>query len=344
MAVLERGGNAFDAAVATGFMLQVVEPHLNGPGGEVPVIFYSAEHDTPVVLCGQGVAPAAATIEAYRELGHELVPGTGVLAACVPGAFGAGCSCCASFGTWRLEDVFDYAIGYAEHGFPLVRGIRATIERTEGSRNWPASHECTSGSRGGRLFRNPALAATYRRIVEESAGALARTRSSAPASVLRRLRRRRSIASWPRGRLPRRGRPRELGGDLEPAAASSTGGARLQDGAWGTPGRAPAARAPPRLRPRRAFRAGVVHVVTECAKLAFADVTRCTATPRTSGSTSCFRRLRERAARARGRGGVRGVPAGVRPAPAVHGAEATVGSGEPSRGPCTSTSPTGTGT
>ena len=81
MAVLERGGNAFDAAVAAGFTLQVVEPHLNGPGGEVPALLYPVERGEPLTLCGQGVAPAAATIERYRELGHDLIPGTGVLAA-----------------------------------------------------------------------------------------------------------------------------------------------------------------------------------------------------------------------------------------------------------------------
>src|SRR5262245_65617544 len=88
MAVLERGGKAFDAAVATGFTLQVVEPHLNGPGGEVPAVFFPVERGEPLVVCGQGVAPAAATIERFHELGHELIPGTGLLAACVPGAFG----------------------------------------------------------------------------------------------------------------------------------------------------------------------------------------------------------------------------------------------------------------
>src|SRR3979409_706550 len=87
MAVLEQGGNAFDAAVATGFTLQVVEPHLNGPGGEVPALFYSVERGDPRPLCGRGGAPAASTIERYHELGYDLVPGTGVLAACVPGAF-----------------------------------------------------------------------------------------------------------------------------------------------------------------------------------------------------------------------------------------------------------------
>ncbi|HEU5371658.1 MAG TPA: gamma-glutamyltransferase, partial [Gaiellaceae bacterium] len=88
MAVLERGGNAFDAACAAGFVLQVVEPHLNGPGGDLPAVFWSAEAGQPLVLCAQGVAPAAATIGEYRSRGLERVPGTGLLAACVPGSFG----------------------------------------------------------------------------------------------------------------------------------------------------------------------------------------------------------------------------------------------------------------
>jgi gamma-glutamyltranspeptidase/glutathione hydrolase len=172
MSVLERGGNAFDAAVATGFTLQVVEPHLNGPGGEVPAVFYAVEEGKPLVLCGQGVAPAAATIERFHELGHELVPGTGLLAACVPGAFGAWLLLLRDFGTWRVEDVLEPAIGYAEHGFPLVRGIRLTIDRTaELLETWPGSRELyLPAPEVGVLFRNPALAATYRRIVEESRG------------------------------------------------------------------------------------------------------------------------------------------------------------------------------
>src|SRR5918995_1442278 len=89
MAVLESGGNAFDAAVAAGLTLQVVEPHLNGPGGEVPIIFHSAERAETLVIGGQGPAPAAASIAHFEELGLDLVPGTGLLAACVPGAFDA---------------------------------------------------------------------------------------------------------------------------------------------------------------------------------------------------------------------------------------------------------------
>jgi gamma-glutamyltranspeptidase / glutathione hydrolase len=172
MSVLERGGNAFDAAAATGFTLQVVEPHLNGPGGEVPALLWPVSRGEPVALCGQGVAPAAATIERYHELGHELVPGTGVLAACVPGAFGGWLLLLEEFGTWRLEDVLAFAIGYAEEGFPLVAGIRATIERTEALlEEWPASRELyLPPPEVGALFRNPTLAATYRRILDEARG------------------------------------------------------------------------------------------------------------------------------------------------------------------------------
>src|SRR2546421_4154082 len=84
MGILEKGGNAFDAAVATAFTLQVVEPHLNGPGGDVPVIVYDARRGKPEVIFGQGPAPAGATIGDYRSLGLDLVPRTGLLAACIP--------------------------------------------------------------------------------------------------------------------------------------------------------------------------------------------------------------------------------------------------------------------
>src|SRR5213078_5002006 len=77
MAVLERGGNAFDAAVAAGLALQVVEPHLNGPGGDLPLLLWDGAEVR--VICGQGPAPAGATIDRYRSLGLDLVPGTGPL-------------------------------------------------------------------------------------------------------------------------------------------------------------------------------------------------------------------------------------------------------------------------
>jgi gamma-glutamyltranspeptidase / glutathione hydrolase len=172
MAVLERGGNAFDAAVATGFTLQVVEPHLNGPGGDLPAVFWSVDEGAPLVLCAQGVSPAAATIDRFRADDHSLVPGTGVLAACVPGAVGGWLLLLERFGTWRLADVLEFAIGYAERGYPVVAGITATIERVEPLlRGWPASAELyLPAPRPGTTFRNAALAATWRRVLDEARG------------------------------------------------------------------------------------------------------------------------------------------------------------------------------
>src|SRR6266508_2936591 len=70
-------------AVATAFTLQIVEPHLNGPAGDVSIIVYDVRRGRPEVICGQGPAPAGATIEHYRNEGLDIVPGTGLLAACV---------------------------------------------------------------------------------------------------------------------------------------------------------------------------------------------------------------------------------------------------------------------
>jgi gamma-glutamyltranspeptidase / glutathione hydrolase len=174
MAVLESGGNAFDAAVAAGLTLQIVEPHLNGPGGEVPIIFHSTSKGETFVLSGQGPTPAAANIARFGELGLELVPGTGLLAACVPGAFDAWMVLLGEFGTLRLSEVMRYAIDYAGHGYPLVPRISDTIARVERMfrDEWTSSAEVYLRGTGvptpGTLFSNPDLAGTFRRIVEEA--------------------------------------------------------------------------------------------------------------------------------------------------------------------------------
>jgi gamma-glutamyltranspeptidase/glutathione hydrolase len=170
MAVLERGGNAFDAAVAAGFTLQVVEPHMNGPGGEVPIVAWSAARQEPVVVSGQGPAPAAATTGRFHALGLELVPGTGLLAACVPGAFDAWMLLLRDFGTLRVADVLGYAIGYAERGYPVVPAITDAVASVEDLfAEWPTSAEIyLPVPRPGALVRNRPLAETYRRIVDEA--------------------------------------------------------------------------------------------------------------------------------------------------------------------------------
>ena len=174
MAILEKGGNAFDAAVATAFTLQVVEPHLNGPGGDVPVIVYDTRRGKPEVICGQGPAPAGATIAHYRGLGLDLVPGTGLLAACVPGTFETWMLLLRDYGTVSLREVLSPAIGYAQNGYPLVERANATIASVAQlfRDHWPTSAAVflPNGSvpATGTLFANRALAATYERILAEA--------------------------------------------------------------------------------------------------------------------------------------------------------------------------------
>jgi gamma-glutamyltranspeptidase/glutathione hydrolase len=177
MATLEQGGNAFDAAVAAGLTLQVVEPHLNGPGGDAPILLYDAARREPVVICGQGPAPSAATIPRFRELGLELVPGSGLLAACVPGAFDAWLLLLRDYGTLPLAEVMRFPIHYAEHGFPMLPRIAESIADVEAlfREEWPSSAELwLSGGRAptpGGMWRNETLAATWRRLVADAEAA-----------------------------------------------------------------------------------------------------------------------------------------------------------------------------
>jgi gamma-glutamyltranspeptidase / glutathione hydrolase len=176
MAVLEAGGTAFDAAAAAGLVLQVVEPHLNGPGGEVPIIGYDAAQAQVFVLDGQGPAPRGATLAAFGALGLDLVPGDGLLASCVPAAFGTWMLLLQHYGRLPLRDVMQYAIGYARDGYPMLPGASAGIASVAGlfRDHWPTSAE-TYLSDGvpspGSRFANPVLAAVYQRILDEAEAA-----------------------------------------------------------------------------------------------------------------------------------------------------------------------------
>ncbi len=172
MAVLEQGGNAFDAAVAAGFVLQVVEPDMNGPGGDLPAILWPAGSDRPVVLCAQGPAPQRATLKYYRDdLGLRVIPGTGPLAAVVPGAFGGWMAMLRDFGTLHLRDVVCFAIGYAGHGYPTLARTSSAISSLERlfREEWPTSGAVYLPPAGPEaLAYNRVLAATYQRLVEDA--------------------------------------------------------------------------------------------------------------------------------------------------------------------------------
>ena len=174
MSILERGGNAFDAAVASGLTLNVVEPHLNGLLGDLPALIWPAGDDAPTVLCAQGVAPAGATLAHYLAEGLDLIPGSGLLATVVPGAFDGWMLMLRDHGSLPLRDVLEPAIHYARHGHPVLERVSKTIDGLADffREEWPSS--ATTWMPGGAapepgsLFRNPDLADTWERILSEA--------------------------------------------------------------------------------------------------------------------------------------------------------------------------------
>ena len=175
MAVLEAGGTAFDAAVAAGLVLQVVEPHMNGLGGEAPIIGGTGDGEI-FVLDGQGPAGGSARVLAFSDMGLDLIPGNGLLPACVPAAFGTWLLLLQRYGRLPLRAVLQYAIGYARDGYPMTAGASAAIASAEQlfRQHWASSAEVYLGGgvpAPGSRFANPALAATYQRILDEAEAA-----------------------------------------------------------------------------------------------------------------------------------------------------------------------------
>ena len=294
MAVLERGGNAFDAAVAAGFVLQVVEPHLNGPGGEAPILAAPAAHGRVLVVNGQGPVPAAATIGRFGELGLDLIPGTGLLPACVPGAFGAWMLLLRDHGTVCLRDVLEPAIGYAEAGFPAVPRIGGAIRAMERlfRDEWPSSAEVWLAdgvpAPGGRL-RNPALAATWRRLLEAAEAASPDREAQIEAALAAFYEG--FVAEAIAGYLAtaevmdvsgRRHKGLLDGGDLAGWRATVEAPVSVEHRGWTVCKTGPWGQGPVLLQQLRLLdgfdleamglgSAAYVHTVAECAKLAFAD-------------------------------------------------------------------------
>jgi len=174
MSMLEKGGNAFDAAVATGLVLQVLEPHLNGPGGDLPAILYSKRTEKVEVLCAQGTAPARATIAHYRGQGLDIIPGDGLLATVIPGSFGGWMVMLRDYGRLSLREVLEPALGYAERGHPMLPRVAGSIADLADffRREWPTSAATWlpggDAPRPWSLFTNKTLSRTWQRLLAEA--------------------------------------------------------------------------------------------------------------------------------------------------------------------------------
>jgi gamma-glutamyltranspeptidase/glutathione hydrolase len=192
MAMLERGGNAFDAAAAAGFALQAAEPQQNGPGGDMTLLF-AVPGSEPRVLCAQGPAPAGATIGAFRALGLDHVPGTGLLPAAIPGSTLGWLTLLADHGTLPLAEVMGPALRVVEDGLPVTAGLAAVLARMARHfrEHWPTSAAVYAPDgeplREGALLRNPALARTWRRLLaaESRAAEEGAARAEAISAVVR---------------------------------------------------------------------------------------------------------------------------------------------------------------
>ncbi|MBY0228833.1 MAG: gamma-glutamyltransferase family protein [Gemmataceae bacterium] len=139
--MLDKGGNAIDAGVAAGFALNLLKPTLNGLGGENPILVWHAKDKKAYSVSGQGFLAKVATLDAYRKLEIDRIPGDGYLGACVPAAFGTWAFALARFGTLTLADVLEPAIGFAADGFsmyPLLRHALQGLSRRFQA-EWPSS-------------------------------------------------------------------------------------------------------------------------------------------------------------------------------------------------------------
>ncbi len=190
--IFAAGGNAIDAAVAATFVEGIVNPHLHTIGGEAPMLVRPAGSARVFAVNGNMTAPARATIEHYRSLGMNLIPGQGLLAAGVPAAFDALLTALDNFGTMPLTPVIEPALELAEDGFPAHQGLigdpvkaAAVTGTTEMAslhanarhflKRWPSTAQIyLPGGRvpePGQRLKNPALANFFRRLLDAEAAA-----------------------------------------------------------------------------------------------------------------------------------------------------------------------------
>lgn len=178
LAIMDRGGNAVDAAVAAAAVLNVVEPHMTGAGGDAFAIVWWAETGELVGLDASGRSGSGMTVAALRSRGRERTPGSGAEAVTVPGAVSGWHALVDAYGKLELAQVLAPAIRIAEEGFPvtpiIARQWAAAAEKLAADEGARATYlvDGQRAPRAGEWFANPDLARSFRRIADEGPGVL----------------------------------------------------------------------------------------------------------------------------------------------------------------------------
>ena len=173
MQVLQRGGNAVDAAVAVGAALNVVEPHMSGMGGDGYILVYQKETGETKVMNCTGSAPFAATRERYEKTG---IPMRGILSVSVPGLLDGWAQAHQKYGVLDWASLFDAAIDLSENGFPVTHTLTKYIAAEPGLRQNPTSAAVFTQNgqilTGGDILLQRDLAGSFRQVASEGPHAL----------------------------------------------------------------------------------------------------------------------------------------------------------------------------
>ena len=194
--ILQQGGNAIDASVATAATLALVAPMMTGPGGDMFALVYMAETGQLAGLNGSGFSPAAANIDFFKDRELDSIPAKGAFSVTVPGAVDGWITLLERFGTMSLEQVLQPAIEYAEEGFPVSEIF---------AKNWASNGTSHEGDpefvkayyidgkppKHGDVFVNKPLAWTYRQIARGGRDAFYR------GEIARRIVQRLNSLDWP---------------------------------------------------------------------------------------------------------------------------------------------------
>ena len=176
--ILSRGGSAADAAIAANAVLGVVEPMMNGIGGDLFVLYWEANTGRLTGLNASGPAPRNLSPEFLASLGINVMPETGIHSVTVPGAVDGWSKMHQRFGRLKWKDLFATAIAHAQDGFPVPEIVHelwstpATVFKLRAQEE-TARVFLINGEppQQGDVFRNPSLASAYRLIADEGPAA-----------------------------------------------------------------------------------------------------------------------------------------------------------------------------